>query len=86
MYLIVKQLNKKLEVRKRLLNEKNMQSFKIDLSNVNWPQVEAQEDPNVSYGNFFDVFSELYNKNLPIIEYVIKVKYLNNPWMSKGLK
>ena len=77
---------RKVKVTKRYFDEENKQSFKNDLINVNWHQIETLEDPDTSYNNFSKIFSELYNKNFPINEYNLKTKDLNNPWMSKGLK
>ena len=76
----------KIKVLKQNFNDENKESFKNDLSNVNWPQIDRQDNPNLNYSNFFKIFSELYNKNFPINENSIKVKDLNSPWITKGLK
>ena len=49
-----------IKLTKRHFNEKHTDSFKNDLSNVNWSQIEIQDDANKSYNIFFFKFSPNY--------------------------
>ena len=72
-------------VKKRTFNQRDIQSFKDDLLNINWSILDSNETDN-NYDYFLKMFSDLYDKNFPIKEYTVKIKDLNTPWISKGIK
>ena len=53
------------------MHDTNLMAFKTDLCHDNW---------------YFKIFSELYKKHCPLKDLQIKVKDLQAPWISKGLK
>ena len=61
-------------------------AFKTDLHNVNWNSINYSSETNSKYETFFKIFSELYEKHFPLKDFQIKVKDLQTPWISKGLK
>ena len=42
--------------------------------------------PNEAYNIFLKIFSDLYDVAFPKKEIEIKSKYLNTPWMIKGMR
>ena len=56
------------------------------LENINWDQFLPSNAPNEAYNNFLKIFSDLYDIAFPKKEIEIKSKYLNNPWITIGLR
>jgi Reverse transcriptase (RNA-dependent DNA polymerase) len=70
----------------RFLNERNINSFKLNLSNLNWNDVIECQDTQLAYETFLNNFLELYNIHFPLQ----KVKLNRNvhklePWFTSGL-
>ena len=63
-----------------------MSAFKHELLKYNWKGVFEETEVNIAYDRFLDIFIKLYNKNCPIKQYSNKNKYVDNPWMTKGLQ
>ena len=61
-------------------------AFKTDLCNVNRNSVNYTSETNSKYKRFLKILSELYEKKFPLKDFQIKVKDLQAPWISKGLK
>ncbi|XP_065662942.1 uncharacterized protein LOC136085555 [Hydra vulgaris] len=73
-------------IRKRIFNKKNLETFKYQLSMLNWKHINFNEDINVIYNKFFNTFFSVYDANYPVFEITLKPKTLKNPWITKGLK
>ena len=61
-----------------------LRKFNENISNTNWSSL-LDEDPNMSYNNFIDEYSRIYNACFPLK--AIKGKLLKNrssPWISRG--
>ncbi|XP_065667737.1 uncharacterized protein LOC136088025 [Hydra vulgaris] len=81
-----KQKQNKVTFTKRLLSLNNQLAFQNELGNIDWSPLESLNDANSMFNNFHHNFSNLYEKHFPETEVKIKVKTLNSPWFSKGLK
>ena len=76
-----------LKLKKRFFNESNLASFKDQISNINWDNLNSTQcSANSLYETFLNIFSEIYDANFPLTEIEIKPKNLKTPWFSKGLK
>ena len=61
-------------------------AFKDSLLLVNWETITNEEDVNVTYAYFVDIFVSLYNKNCPLKETCIDDNNRHiKPWFTKGL-
>ena len=78
--------HQKITIHKRVIHDTNLMAFKTDLRNVNWNSINHSPETNSKYETFFKIFSELYEKHFPLKDFQIKVKDLQAPWISKGLK
>jgi hypothetical protein len=47
----------------------NMTNFRNALNNIRWHSVYATDDVNVSFNNFWDTFSSLYDLHFPLIKF-----------------
>ena len=56
------------------------------ITHVNWNSINHSPETNSKYKTFFKIFSELYEERFPLKAFQIKVKKLQAPWISKGLK
>ena len=61
-------------------------AFKTDLHNVNWNSINHSLETNSKYETFLKIFSKQYEKHFPLKDFQIRVKDLQAPWVSKGLK
>ena len=68
------------------MHNTNLMTFKTDLRNVNWNSINHSRGTNSKYETFLKIFSEFYEKYFPLKDFQIKVKDLQAPWISKGLK
>ena len=76
-----------LKLKKRIFNEYNLASFKDQISNINWDNLNSTQcSANNLYETFLNIFNEVYDMNFPLTEIEIKPKNLKTPWFSKGLK
>ena len=69
----------------RKFTDENLRKFNENVSNTNWSSL-LDEDPSMSYNNFIDEYSKIYNACFPLK--AIKGKLLKNrssPWISPGL-
>ena len=76
----------KITFHKRVKRDTNLMAFKTDLCNVNRNSVNYTSETNSKYKRFLKILSELYEKKFPLKDFQIKVKDLQAPWISKGLK
>ena len=68
--------DKKVRIRKRMINADSIQEFRDVLSEIDWGNL---------YEYFLNVFSGIYDLALPLKTFSVKRKTLQNPWMTKGL-
>ena len=77
--------DKKVTVRKRIINADSIQEFRDILSEVDWGNLNSISNPNGAYEYFLKVFSGIYDLAFPLKTFSVKRKTLQNPWMTKGL-
>jgi len=70
---------------KRQINNHSISKFRNLLLETDWELVLQCENANSAYDLFTRIFSAQYEKAFPKIEKKIKLKYLNSPWITKGL-
>ena len=77
-----------LKLKKRIFNENNLASFKDQISNINWDNLNSTQcSVNSLYKIFLNIFDGMYDINIfPLTEIKIKPKNLKMSWFSKGLK
>ena len=71
---------------KRVKSEESINALKNDLVAQNWEIIHQANDIDCAYENFLRIFRSLYDKNCPIQEYIIQLKYTKCPWITKGLR
>ena len=76
--------DKKVTIRKRIINADSIQEFRVVLSEVDWGNLHSISDPNDAYEYFLKVFSDIYDLAFPLKTVSVKRKTLQNPWMTKG--
>ena len=77
--------DKKVTIRKRIINADSIQEFRDILSKVNWGNLYSISNPNDAYEYFLKVFSAIYDLAFLVKTFSVKRKTLQNPWMTKGL-
>ena len=77
--------DKKVTIRKRIINADSIQEFWDVLSEVDWGNLYSISNPNDAYEYFLKVFSGIYDLAYPLKTFSVKRKTLQNPWMTKGL-
>ena len=63
----------------------NLNNFRDHLSQVNWPSLFDDNDPNISYNNFLNEYSRLYYNCFPMKTLKSKHSGRLAPWMTKAL-
>ena len=76
----------KIKITKRDFSNENIQNFKFLLENIKWDQPLPSNEPNEAYNIFLKIFFDLYSVAFPKKEIEIKSKYLNTPWITKGIR
>ena len=64
------------------------EKFHNDFNNTNWDQILQCEknDSEASFNAFFDKFTSLYDKHVPLVKLTKKqAKLRSKPWITKGL-
>ena len=77
--------DKKVAIRKRIINADSIQEFRYILSEVDWGNLYSISNPNDAYEYFLKVFSGIYDLAFRLKTFSVKRKTLENPWMTKGL-
>ena len=77
--------NKKVTIKKRIINADSIQEFRDILSEVDWGNLYSISNPNDAYEYFLKVFSGIYDLAFPPKTITVKGKTLQNPWLTKGL-
>ena len=68
----------------RVYNESSKKRFISDLQQVDWTPIYSEEDPNLSFEIFHNIYTNLHNKNFPL-QVLSRRKSKQNPWMTKEL-
>ena len=76
--------DKKVTIKKRIINADSIQEFRDILSEVNWGNLYLISNPNDANEYFLKVFSGIYDLAFSLQTIWLK-KSLQNPWMTKGL-
>ena len=71
---------------KRDFTEENIHTFVFLFKNIDWNRFLPLDSPNLAYGNFLKIFSDLYDIAFPNREIEIKTKHLGTPWITKDLQ
>jgi len=69
---------------KRKKTQDAINSFKQDLLRQDWKSVYVS-DVNWAYETFMTIISGLYDKHCPLAKKIVKQKYVEKPWISKGI-
>jgi hypothetical protein len=70
----------------RDFSDSNIKKFKETLNSISWQTVREEEDPQIAYNVFSDIFFNLYELHFPKREIKFNKKHHNlEPWMTKGL-
>ncbi len=75
----------KLKLR-RCVTEEGILKFKSQLFNVNWDEVLNENDVNVAYTNFVQIFLRLFDGCCPIKPLKYSKFNCDKPWITNGLK
>ena len=76
---------KKAEYR-RVRTEESLNAFKNELMSQNWDILYNENKLNCTYEEFLKIFKALYNKHCPVKISNRKLKYIDHPWITKGLQ
>ena len=78
--------NRKIKFKKIFFSDKNKESFKVDLQKINWEELNILYCTNTLYKHFITIYSNIYDNNFPLLETEVKLKELQNLWMSKAMR
>lgn len=66
-------------------NEYNVQHFSQSLAEFDWQDLNLNNNANVTYDNFLNIFTSLYNDCFPIVTKKIKINNYHKPWITPGI-
>ena len=69
----------------RFFSDKSKESFKQDLQKLNWEQLNKLNCTNTLCKHFMKIYSNVYDKNFPLLETEVKLKDLRTPLKSKAM-
>jgi len=69
----------------RIINDTNINSFKLALENQNWDFVYYEPDPDRAYQLFQNTYCSLYDAFFPIIRKKINTKTASKPWLTPAI-
>ena len=73
-------------IQQRNFNKQSKENFKTDLNNTDWSFMNNCENTNTLFDSFSNAFFKLYETHFLLETRNIKLKDINCPWMSKGMK
>ena len=78
-------------IKKRVINDVTKKAFLKDLEKCNWDEILAEEDVNITYNKFVNLFTNVFNTNCPVnisklTQGKRKYKRPDKPWMTTGFK
>ncbi|XP_065667204.1 uncharacterized protein LOC136087699 [Hydra vulgaris] len=76
----------KITIKKRIYNNNNLNLFKQQLLHQDWSYINFNEDKNIIYKSFFNIFYKIYDANFPLREIILNAKDISCPWITKGIK
>ena len=76
----------KVQITKRLINNKTKEKFKNALQEMTWDDVISSKQTDSAYEAFLNKFTSLYDKVFERIPVTVKSKTLKNPWITKGIQ
>ena len=71
---------------KRTFSSDSIEMFIQKLYEINWEEVETNQNPNETYKIFPEKIRSLYNHFFPEKKIVISKKDLKSPWITNGIK
>ena len=74
------------QTKRRIKTKESINELKNDLNKQDWSMVYREQDVDLAYDTFFEMFMEIYNKHCPVINNTKKNKFEKCPWMTKGLQ
>ena len=78
-------LEGKVQITKRLINNKTKEKFKNALEEMTWDDVISSKQTDSVYEAFLDKITSLYDKIFEKFPVTVKSKTLKNPWVTKGI-
>ena len=75
----------KVQITKRLINNKTKEKFKNALQEMTWDDVISSKQTDSAYKAFLNKFTSLYDKIFEKFTVIVKLKTLKNPWITKGI-
>ena len=75
----------KVQITKRLKNNKAKEKFKNALQEMTWDNVISSKQTDSAYEAFFNKFTSLYDKIFEKSEATVKSKTLKKPWITKEI-
>ena len=70
---------------KRIMSEKNISKFKNSLDIKSWDNLYEDNNAELAYQKFMDVFSSCFEECFPVISFTKKHSDFNKPWFSPDL-
>ena len=74
-------------IKKRLVNEERKRASIKHLEKCNWDEIVTEEDANITYNKFINLFTNFYNSNCPVSNHThdtVKNKKPDKPWMTNS--
>ena len=75
----------KVQITKRLINNKTKEKFKNALQEMTWDDVISSKQTDSAYEAFLNKFASLYDKIFEKFAVTVKSKTLKNPWITKRI-
>ena len=73
----------KVQITKRLINDKTKEKFKNALQEMTWDDVISSKQTDSAYEAFLNKFTSLYDKFFDKFAVTVKSKTLKYPWITK---
>ena len=74
----------KVQITKRLINNKTKEKFKNALQEMTWDDVISSKQTDSAYEASLNKFTSLYDKIFEKFPVTVKLKTLKYPWITKG--
>ena len=75
----------KVQITKRLINNKTKEKFKNHLQEMTWDDVISSKETDSAYETFLNKFTSLYDKTSEKFPVTVKSTTLKNPWITNGI-
>ena len=76
----------KVQITKRLINNKTTKKFKNTLQEMTWDDVISSKQTDSAYEASFNKLTSLYDKMFEKFAAMVKLKTLKNLWITKGIQ